>query len=302
MSRETFSAGSGGGGGITAQQKLIWLGLNNRTFQQNPFQSQIEELKNLYSFSEIQDKFENDWGSFADYAGDVNAENRSDSNGIEDYQSWQKKLVDIYGDPENPQEPTDPEISDAWDPHEDAFINEYVGWPDFENEFRTNTALTGQRQDESGEDIAGVRVHDTTGVTKNGDTVPAGSVEVFGRQVHFSQSDEARQGAGTGGTEDPNIVFRNIAVNPTTTPNIGAEITVSAEVKNDTSYTETVIAPLKENGTVTDSQTLELMGNEIQEVSFTLEKPTNQLVTVKIGDSDSITVNWVPAGIAEYEE
>mgnify|MGYP006285738001 CR=1 FL=1 len=281
---------------LNTEQKLIWLGLNNIAGQEQAWKQALDSLKSLYDFDEIKDKFQNDWDSFSDYASDVNADNRTGDGGIDEYQTWENKLVSVYTEVDNVKNPTTEEKEEAWSEHEAKFLSEYEDYSDFENEFSTSMAITGTRRTSDGDTAAGVRIHDSPGRTKDGFTVPEGTVEVFGGEIHFSQTGKQRSGAGEGGTTSPTIVYRNLSVS-NLTPDIGESITVTAEVKNEGESHTSVVVAYKEDDEVVQEKSRFLRAKQVQEVEFTASKDEQQSVEVSVGDTESKTVVWIPPGI-----
>lgn len=251
--------------GLNQRVKLVWLGVKSPSISTSSFNDPYLQLQNLYSFSEIQDKFTNDWSSYSDYKSDVDASNRNDGKGITNYFDWEQKLKKIYND---------------WGNHEDHFVNQYNSYSDFRAEFSEDKQLVSEEVD------AGVRIFDTKGETEDGITAPAGSVEIFGEEIHFSDT-----GGGSRDDQSGDIVVDNISAS-NHSPDVGVSVTISADVTNNSNTVFSGPLSLYEDGFEFKSNSVVVNDGESTSIEFTVTKNEPEVFAYRIATSNLIEVQW----------
>lgn len=236
---------------LTEDQKLVKLGLRSPNQTQSAGSEVLEKFKQKIaeSFKTFQENFEyanlSSFGDFETWLVD-NGFTQTDATNIRN--SFEKKYS-------------------SFSDFKTAVIDDFGSWEDFENDFASNTGLRSDRENENGLAAGGIKVYEEDGIGRNGQDIPAGGVEIYGKEVHFSQSGAVKQTKEeSSGTEDP-IVWSNLSVSPTGV-RIGDTVDVEADVTNNTGFVGNVVAELIVDGTVKDKKTRELSGNTTITVSF----------------------------------
>lgn len=258
---------------LTEDQKLVKLGLRSPNQTQSAGAEVIEAFK-----SNISDE----WATFQENFEDANLSSWSE------FETW---LTDNGVDPDrasNIRTQFEQKYS-SFSSFSDTVVNEYESWGDFENDFASNTGLRSDRTDEdTGLAAAGIKVYEEAGVGRSGQEIPAGGVEVYGAEVHFSQTQNVQDTKDeSAGTEDP-VVWDNLVVDPNSA-RIGDIIDVSADVTNNTGFVGNVVAELIVDGNVVDKKTRELTGNSTITISFEYTAGADGTGTFDIGISKAGT-------------
>lgn len=236
---------------LTEEQKLVKLGLRSP----NQTESSLTETKD-----KLQTNIAEEWATFQENFEDANL------TSFDDFETWltdngfsadtaaniRQKFENKYGD---------------WSTFSDSIINEYESWSDFENDFASNTGLRSTRTTESGLSAAGIKVYEESGIGRSGQSIPAGGVEVYGAEVHFSQSAAVQDTADESAGGQTPIEYSNLSVSPTGLQQ-GDTITVSADITNNTTYNAPVVAELIVDGSVEVNKTVEVSGGSTETVTF----------------------------------
>lgn len=168
-------------------------------------------------------------------------------------------------------------------------LNSYI---EFQKQYGNHSGVAGRSTTDSGAPVAGIRVHDSAGVSFSGVDVPAGTTEVFGQRIEFS---ETRGGVSVSGANYANFTVTD------TTPTVGREVGFSADVTNPNSDTGIPVSvSLTEDGEVVRSVNVRLQPGETREVSFALTKFGVERHTYRIGSSSSATVTWIPSPVVPF--
>jgi len=237
--------------GLTEEQKLVKLGLRSPNQTESSATETIQQYK---------DKIASKWKTFQENFEDANLGSWSD------FETW---LVDNGVDADraaNIRSSFESKYSSFSD-FSDKILNEYTSWSDFENDFASNTGLRSTRETDSGLSAAGIKVYEESGVGRSGQSISAGGVEVYGKEVHFSQTSSVRDTPDeSAGTEEP-VVWHNLSVEPTGLQT-GDTITVEADVTNNTGYIGNVVGELIVDGSVELKKTRELTANTTITITF----------------------------------
>lgn len=250
---------------------LVWLGIKQPQVSLNEIRNDIEVLKEeIGTFSDFQTLVDN----AADYpALQTDLENA----GMPAAQAgaFIEKIQQAFTDFSSFETQT-------------LALSSYL---EFQSQFDSQSGLTGNRLTDQGEPAAGIRVHDNPGVSYSGVSVPAGTTEIYGNRIEFSEQALASVAPSAVGyanftSDDPDdvVVF-------------GKDITFSADVQNPNGFGVSVNVPFKEDGAVRSSRTLRLAANASQSVAFTVSYSTSQCHDYTIGNSGTILACWVPAGL-----
>jgi hypothetical protein len=258
---------------LDAEEKLVWLGIQTNSAKVNALQGDVNNLKDTV-------------GDFEDFKTEVdNATSYSDLRDtlVNDY-GWSAENADAF-------------ISrlqnefDSFSDFQDQVVNNYSSYSELQQVFDQATTFQGDQQTASGQPAAGIRVHESDGVSYSGVSVPAGTTEVFGDRVEFSQQDPPR------GTEEP-VTYANMSSDDAdNVVNTFQSITFSADASNPNGFQVDTQVSLTEDGSVIQSKQISLAANETKTVSFTVTKEDYICADYAIGGLDPILACWAPAGL-----
>lgn len=175
-----------------------------------------------------------------------------------------------------------------WDEY-NAFVQSVSSFEELKNGFSSESQLASDSETAEGESVAGIRTFDSAGVTKDGISVPAGATEVYGAEIHFSQT-------GHDHFETSPETYSNLTVSDQA-PEVGATITVSVDVTNPNSFGIKAVATLTEDGSAIQTETVVLGGNSTKTVSFSVSKDQYVCHDYTVSDLSAITVCWAPGGL-----
>lgn len=275
---------------VKQEKKLIWLGLQRQSVDRSPAHTHIERLReNVGNYSTFQSDLDT-----------VTSESDFDSylqnNGFNEDQA--DAFITIIN--------RDIEDSDSsgssYDEFKDIVRNETGSYSELKTFFKTHPSFGTDLETTDGDRAAGIRTFEDDGITRDGINVPAGAVEVFGREVHFSQTGSVKTGDGTGSTGDDGTAganlftvsnFSNDASNNEVLP--GEVVTFSADITNNGAYEEMFVATFIEDGTKIQSRTLRLNPGQTKPVSFDALKNNFTCHQYRISTTSEVEVCWKPA-------
>lgn len=252
---------------LTEEQKLVMLGLRSPNSQESG-QGEVVKI--------FQDNIAEDYDDFVDAFED----GLDDGDEWDDFEDW---LVD-EGVGEDTAEGIREELEEKFDDFGDYYdvVVTSNSWEDYETNFRIGNAMRSDLEDEDGRSAAGVKFYEESGIGRDGQRIPQGGVEVYGTQVHFSQTDEVRIPAED--QSDEPITYTNLEVS-NTLPTPHEIIVVSATVTNSTGIQGlTVEVPFEIDGEVVESEDAVIDANESEDVEFTHQFSEYGGYDVTIGD------------------
>ena len=256
---------------LETQEWLVWLGVKEPQVDLSVIQADIDRLKDSVG----------DWDSFETLV-----------DGATSYTEYEQALIDAGF----PSAEVDAHISrvqdefSSWTAYHDEVVNNLNGYDEYRAQFGNTQGLTGSELTEEGEPTAGLRVHDSAGTSYNGVSVPAGTTEVFGRRIEFSQQDAA--------ADPDDVTYANLqSDDPDNTVTVYQTIAVSADVTNPNAWGVNVTIPLKLDGSVEQQQAVRLGPNETRTVSFDVTEQDYICYEASIGTTSPITICWAPAGL-----
>lgn len=288
---------------LKPQKKLAWLGLQDQVKERSIFEKEVALLReNFSSYSAFQSAVD----SYSEYTNndDTAFKSELESNGFNILESevFVKKCQDNF---------TDEDSSGSSYDEFKSHTNDSEGYAEFKSAFSQNTTFTSRVETESGDvSAAGVEVHDTDGTTRDGVQIPAGGIEIFGREVHFSQTGNTKTGTGTGTsgssfsgpvtfvtdfkTKSGDKVFDKYET-----------VTFEVTIENRSSYEETATITLFEDGSQYESIRLgtynstrpALSPGETRTVEFDVSRSDIGCHDYRANISSEITVCWSPAGL-----
>jgi len=256
--------------------KLKALGLKLPESQESPLKEEFDELKK---------QVENLSNGFSEFQNDVN--NQSSFSEFETY------LTDTLGLSASEASKLRKKYESKYTDFS-TFQNELSSYSSFEewrNSFSWGDTLGGETTEDGQATNAGIRFHGEAGITREGVQVPAGTVEIFGPEVHFSQT-----GATADEEEDKSSLFSwsNESVD-NATPVPYEDVTFSADLTNNGSYRENFVAALLVDGeTVTTGDLFKIGPGNTRTVEFTYEFGEIGSYEVQISKSATIDVTVIP--------
>ena len=160
---------------------------------------------------------------------------------------------------------------------------------------------------ETGDGAAGIRVFEQAGVTYDGYRVQAGAVEVFGNEVHFSNTGSSKQrprppdprgpgspddGSGVGFNAGELIGIGNLRASGDNIT-VGESVDITVDIANSGNYTEKVGVTLfaSDDGSEKDTLVVVGPGGETSH-TFTVSREYPGNVRFDVAD-ESVFVNWV---------
>ena len=256
---------------LTTQEWLVWLGVQEPQVDLSVIQADIDRLKDSVG----------EWTDF-----ETLVENSTD------YADLEQNLIDAGFDAakvENFISKIQDEYS-SFSEFQGNVVDDLNGYDEFRAQFGNTQGLTGSELTEDGEPTAGIRVHDQAGTSYAGVSVPAGTTEVFGRRIEFSQQDAA--------ADPEDVTYANLTSDdPDNVATVFSTITVSADVTNPNGWGVDVTIPLKLDGSVEQQEAIRLGANETRTVSFDVTEQDYVCYEASIGTTAPITICWVPSGL-----
>lgn len=264
---------------METNEKLVWLGIKTNAASQSVIQGEIQHLKETIG----------DWSTFQTEVGNDTTYEEfkttlTDAGWTEEEaQTLIDKIKNAYTD--------DDSSGTTWDEFSDDVANNHSSYEEWSTVFDSGTGVQGDGKTDSGEPIAGVRIHENAGISYSGVEVPGGTIEVFGQRVEFSQQDPPR------GSE-AKVAYSNFSTDDAdNTETIGNDMVFSADVTNANSWAVTATVPLTEDGEVVDSKEVRIPASGTETVSFSVTKNEYVCAEYAIGDTSTILACWTPAGI-----
>jgi len=253
---------------LDTQEWLVWLGVKEPQTNLSEVKADIDRLKDSVG---AWTKFQNLVSNSADYS-ELEQNLLNEGFPSDKVDAFIDKIKDQYS---------------SYSSFQDDVVNTLTSYTEFQAQFGNQQGLTGARLTEDGEPVAGIRVHDESGTSFAGVSVPAGTAEIFGRRVEFSQQDASVDPSGltysSQSTDDSDNVL-----------NVGQNVTISADVSNPNGFGVDATVPLTADGTVIDQQNIRLGANATQTVSFTVSRSGYVCLDLAIGTLTPVTVCWTP--------
>lgn len=266
---------------LTNVQILKALGLSLPSSQGNPLRDLWNKLENVENFADFQNKI----------------------NNISTFDEFENYLKNELGFTPDEAKKLRKQIENNFDSFSDfqtTVINS-GSYDEFENELDWGRTIRGPGKDSNGRAVSGIRFHSTAGITKDGVSVPAGTTEIFGQEVHFSRG----SASGTRNTDDSTsdsgdkdlFSWSNVSVSDTN-PKIGEVITVSGTVSSSSDYQENYLPVLMNgNNVVRQGNLIRLNPQGSQSVSLGFAFPDSGTFEIGFQDSSTVTVDVEPRSV-----
>jgi len=269
---------------LSEDQKLVWLGLKQPTRQSSDGESLLIDLQDAFGdeFTDFKSSYENanpqNFGEFEQFLVD---------NGI-----GAERAASIRTDFEN-------RYADFAE--FDTTVRDTESYVEFEQEFGTSNELRSDVEDGDGKPAAGFKVYETGGVGRDGQYIPQGGVEAWGKEIHFSKSGASTDDEAPGETDGDttyqfsysNLQFSN------KTPVPYEDVTVSCTVSNPSSTPRAESVQLFVDGEVYGSDFVSLGAVDSQTVEFTWSSSEYVSVDIGIGPLTPETIPVVHPGLIQ---
>lgn len=274
--------------GLTEEQKLVMLGLKNPSRQHSDGENISIELEGVF------DDFEGFQDEFLDEFPD------GDDGSFDDFEDWLASYDEIDDDLaqkiRNEYEDTFEEFETLHETIEDG-----GSFFDLEVNFERSVSLESEVTDEDGRSVAGIQVYESGGLGRDGQEIPEGGVEIYGQEVHFSQStadvddeDPGDEDGDTGTTYQ--FAYSDLEVS-NTTPVPHETITISAQVTNDASRARAESVGLYVDGEEYASEYVSLTALDVTTVEFEWSHPDYDSFEIRIGPLAPETVTVIHPGL-----
>lgn len=279
--------------------KLQWLGLSRVAKNLTNIEPEIRLLRQLiptvgtFGFPTVFEIYQNHLDTGYDYDGDGTDE------GINTYSSHKLYLEDL-GFKTKEAERFNTKITQSFSnfsEYQDVVVNTANSFGDLKSAFETQSEVRGGGKDDKGRSTSGIIFHEQDGVSKDGVSIPAGTTEIYGKEIHFSSTSAPDNTSSSDSGSLSNLNFKNISAN-TTTPNPGQTVEISCDVENNSSKTSEYTIPLYENSSKKTGITVQVgasgTASDTGQVSFEVTKNKYGIWEYSIGTSDTIIINWTP--------
>lgn len=269
---------------VKEKEKLVWLGVKRSSSHQSEAKGDIDRLQeNVGEYSTFQTDLDN-------VSNESEFQTYLENNGFStsEAKNFIERINNNFTDSDN--------SGSSFDEFKDYVQNDSNTYSKLKSEFSSQNSYFSDLETSDGEPVAGFRIFEQPGVTYDGVSVPAGSVEIFGQQIHFSQSEAPKSGSGSGSTGDGStFTVNNISTDKdANTTLIGETVAISADVTNNGDYTEFFSAPLIEDGEVIENENFNIESGATEEVTFLVAKEEYASHIYQIATSGEIGVSWVP--------
>lgn len=257
---------------LTEEKKLIWLGLKR---PQADLSEVNEEIDQLQQQLEDYGEFQTDLDGVADY---TELDTYLQNNGYtqEEADTFINKIQNNFDD---------------YAAFKDYVQNQSDTFTELKNAFNTNTTIGSDQETDSGQQVSGIKFFENDGYTKDGIFAPAGSTEIFGNEIHFSQT-----AAPTADSAD--ISYSNLTISDTT-PVRFESIDISADITNNGNKRGQVFAPLIEDGSVITRKSVEVPAGQTKTVTFSRSYSEYRSIEITIKNLPSQLVTVIPAGLIQ---
>jgi len=267
---------------LSEDKKLIWLGLKRASGDTSEVAGAIDKLlNNVADYSTFQSELDS-----YDLGGDGTTEDISDYSQFKTYlqeHGFSSDEADRFINRIKSNFDDEDSSGSTYDEFEEYVENEASSFAELKNAFGSNQSFESEQR------VAGVKLFENDGYTKDGVFAPAGSIEMYGNEIHFSQT-------GPPASAEENISYKNLSVSKTT-PVLNQTTEISADIENTGSARGSVFAPLIEDGNVVTRKEVEIAAGATETVTFKRSYDELQSIEVTIKDLTSQTVTVIPQGL-----
>jgi len=249
---------------IEPEKKLVWLGLKTRSRDRSVVADEVRTLKkNTSGWSEYETAVSNavDHGEHEDWLTSDGGFTSSEASG------FTEKIKGAYSD---------------WSSYQSFVVDTAGSYGALLNGFGITPGLSSGRNTEGGSPVAGIRIHEQDGATVEGKPVPAGTVEIFGREVHTSQT-------GQVATAEPSFSYSNLRTDPQY-PDYQDFVDVRVDVTNNGGAEGVAHPQLLIDGAVHAERNVPVQPNDTLTVEFSWTADEPGLFTLEAGDAQPIEV------------
>lgn len=168
-------------------------------------------------------------------------------------------------------------------------LDNYETYQQWKSNFSSTTQIGVT--DEVNTTPGGIQVYPSGGTGRNGQSIPANGVEVYGTEVHFSQS-----GASGTTTGSASFSVTNLSIDDADgSIAVGTGVDISATIENTGSARGSKTLTLTEDGQAISVKTVTLSPADTTTVTFSVSKSNYVCNDYSINGTGPIEVCWVPA-------
>lgn len=256
---------------ITEEKKLIWLGLKNAQQDLSEIKAEIDTLQS--NFDDLED-FTN---GLANQGVSTYSELQTylENNGFttDKAETFITKIQNNFAD---------------YSSFETFLETEIDSLEELKNEFSDNLSFESQQETTEGDSVAGMRIHEDGGVTHDDISVPEGTLELYGNEIHFSQ-----QGGQPASPSD--ITVSNLTTSDSSV-DTNENVTISVDVTNNGGQEGSEFISLVENGSVTESEIAVIDAGQTKTLEFIRFYSSPQNIDYTVRDLGPVTVSILAGG------
>jgi len=263
---------------LTKEQKLVWLGLRQPTKQE--FDGQQIAI-------DLQEAFGGDWDDFLSAYEDAN---------ISNFNEFEQFLID-NGISERRAQTIRNNFENKFDSFSefDSFIKDTDSYNEFNIEYTSSNEFRSDITNEVGRSAAGIKVYESAGVGRNGQEIPQGGTEIWGKEVYISESvadpDNDDPGDSDGETTFE-FQYSNLTVSDTAVE-VAETLTVECDIENISSQTRQETVQLYIDDIVRDAKASRLRSGQGATVSFEIDFTEYGQYEVTIGPLSPKTITVI---------
>lgn len=249
---------------LTEGKKLKWLGARRDGDDESEVVAEISRLK------ETVGEFEN-YQTFVDGSASIS--------------DHEQRLVDEHGWPAADAELFSSKIDnafDGWSAYDNYITVQVDTYSSMKNDFPSEVVFGGIETTSDGEVAVGIRLHDEAGISKKGEQLEPGTIELFGQRLEISQME----------APDPrqqDLAYGAVQVEPPE-PVTDEEFDVYCDITNNDENGVRIYPQLVVNGVVEEQKEVEIDAFATEEVRFSYTQPETTRLEVTIDDQDPVEV------------
>lgn len=240
---------------LPEKSKLVWLGLARSEKDLSSINEEIERLRETFDGIE-------------DFKQQADVDDYNQFDGILTTNGWTQEQADRFLQKLQLEFPNWSDMSDVF--------QDLNGFEELKQFFDTRLSLESDTKTEEGQPIAGIRFHDSGGISHDGISLPPGTVEIYGGRVQFSETGEP-----SGDTIDVSVSNLDVPSQAT----VNEDVEVTAEVENTGNTKGSAYVVLQEESQVVDRKRVTLSPGSSQTIEFTRSYSRSQSISITIEDA-----------------
>lgn len=258
---------------LQEKEKLTWLGMKRAAQSLSEVKEEIEKLRDSVSgYDQFQQDLEDSVDSYADFEAYLQDK------------GWTQSETDAFIE----------KIRNNFESYTDFenYVIDQTSFDQLKSGFGSQNSMTSELESEEGGAAAGFRVFENGGVTKDGEPVPPGAVEIWGREVHFSQSPPTQ-------AQKEALEYSNFRTNVDEgdVVDVYDEVVMRVDITNPNPFNIPVVLSLNEDGSTLKTRQVTLPESSTTTHSFRVMKTEHQCHDYDIQGEGEQLICWVPPGL-----